>query len=880
MSAAPRLSFRWNDELALLDEVPSEESDAAASCVLRALRVRNAVLVKRLPASAIDGPTVDFNILLSAEIENEQRLESGMLHVVKTLTCHHDRPGDASRYYYVALEHCDYNLRAAVERTVAFVASLPTARPFSRFDESDAPLLMWQTRRSVVRQLLSGVAFLHRTGVGPLQRIYHGNLKPANALLKNGIVKISEVSCYSESDAAPAAAAAAPTLKHSVSLRNLGAGLAAASTDSAHRVLAALQQAEFAPLLTPEYCAEVEAAAAAAASACAPAAAVAVGASLRPALPSTLSVAGRQQLMALARASVHGGGSAPGALGHHHAAGAGRAGPAVRPPLPAGGASQQHPHPTHDATDRQYRLLSYGDSFALGCLAFFALTLGQHPFGSVTVGAEALGTASPAIARGGTPSAATLSPALLAAARNANASLQQFFALLQEGVLADAAAAGPAGDDAAAGAARSGVEASPVAASGSSSDGTPTPAPAARGASSYVGALRRSSTSSPGRPAPGSHLDAIATAAAAARHELRRAQLSASAAALAAAQTADTLDHEEAADLAAGLLSPDTAARLTPAAALAHPFFWRVTQKFILITLISESTVVEQDRATGEHAAFAADIQARFLARLPRGVGRGGGPVAFVCAAAFFDSNDPLCSPSLPTRARCARVGPPLSAPPRHRRRRLGVPPVAAPRPRALRARLRGALLHVQPRQVVPQPLHPRCMVVGGGAAELEAQGTSQGTSAPAQDPSTCAAASSARARSSRRTSSAPFRGSSPSCGTSTRCTAATLRRRPSPTLGASAGAPTLTTRPSRPSRRPHLRRLRGSALLLSMPPDPQRARPLRPCTMTATGLRCPEMAWRGMQRARQRHRWLTGTPQCRRRPPGGAACTDPASTA
>jgi hypothetical protein len=165
MASTPRFCFRWNDELQLLDTVPPVtcESDSRASCVLRALRVRSKVLVKRVPAEAIDGAAVDFNILLTGSIENQQTLESGMIHLLRTLTCHFARPGDDSAFYYVALEHCDFNLRDAVEATSTFVSELPAAPPMVSL-EGSAPLLMWQTRRSAVRQLLSGVTFLHRTG--------------------------------------------------------------------------------------------------------------------------------------------------------------------------------------------------------------------------------------------------------------------------------------------------------------------------------------------------------------------------------------------------------------------------------------------------------------------------------------------------------------------------------------------------------------------------------------------------------------------------------------------------------------------------------------------------------------------------------------------
>jgi hypothetical protein len=75
---APRYCFRWNDELSITDSIPSDLDQASVS-ILRARRVCSDVLVKRLPLEAIDGAAVDFNVLLSASIDNEPRLESGMM---------------------------------------------------------------------------------------------------------------------------------------------------------------------------------------------------------------------------------------------------------------------------------------------------------------------------------------------------------------------------------------------------------------------------------------------------------------------------------------------------------------------------------------------------------------------------------------------------------------------------------------------------------------------------------------------------------------------------------------------------------------------------------------------------------------------------------
>ena len=77
VSKAPRYCYRWNGELQLDDEL-SPDADTR-STVLRAHRVCSTVLVKRLPAAVVDGASVDFNVVLSAAIENEQRLQSGMI---------------------------------------------------------------------------------------------------------------------------------------------------------------------------------------------------------------------------------------------------------------------------------------------------------------------------------------------------------------------------------------------------------------------------------------------------------------------------------------------------------------------------------------------------------------------------------------------------------------------------------------------------------------------------------------------------------------------------------------------------------------------------------------------------------------------------------
>jgi serine/threonine protein kinase len=483
-----------------------------------------------------------------------------------------------------------------------------------QFDSRDAPLLMWQTRRSVARQLLSGVAFLHKTGVGPLCRIFHGNLKPSNVLLKNGIVKISEVNCFSTTVETPSHGAV-PRLRHSVSLRNFGTAPAASGTLASHRALAALQQAEFAPLLTEKHKAEIAECAVRATSAGAyTIAARELVAAAEPVVtppvipPSTLSVDGRLHLLAL----LHGTSkvelaSSPGTPASSLTPSNSSISSMEHCPSFAGSEKRLAARSSTLAeADRAYRLASYGDAFALGCLIYFTLTLGRHPFGTLTTGPEAIGTASANIARGFNPSTAALSAELLAAAREANKAVTHFVERLQEGVTVGCLktpavpVTGSAEPPAPSGSPSSENTSS---SSRSSSSGT---GAADASIGTYVAAARRNSaTLGPLPPVP--------PVVAESPPSLRRPS------GQTLAPAADTLDYEEAADLVSGLLSPDLSLRLTPAVALKHPFFWRVTQKFLLITLVSETVVVQQDRAFGEHAAFATDLQACFLSRLPRG---------------------------------------------------------------------------------------------------------------------------------------------------------------------------------------------------------------------------------------------------------------------
>ena len=594
-------------------------------------------------------------------------------HIVKALTCHFDRPGDEGRFYYVALEHCDFNLRVAVDRTNSLIKSLvarasrPRTAEFPAtlaINEDAAPMLLWQTRRSIARQLLSGLSFLHRTGLGPLRRIYHGNLKPSNILLKNGIVKISEVNCYYHTDPAAAGGDGSPPLRHSVSIRDLGEAVRSSEDDASRRVFAALQQAEFAPLLSPGYAAALAVAQAsvtkvdlspvtAGTTADDPTVVHPAGhlerddlsSTTRGFLPSTLSTDGRLHLIELISGHPPPSGATgtpAGLTGHgttRRAAFAG--GPYRNAPSEAGEATHKArraslgvptgaPATTPDAvtpslasrglsTELLYRLASYGDTFAAGCLVHFCLTLGQHPFGTVSLSPLEVGTAAVNIARYRTVSAAQLAPALFNAAQEASIAHAALVEALASGE-ALAAQPLPHGLDFVACASRSPSVPGDVQRHDSSAEAVP-------GAMKSVGELAEAAGSvqtahrSGAReflerqPEPPTEIHR--------RLQLHESRTGGDGGGAGSASTSPrqgcALDYDEAADLIAGLLDPDPRVRLTPQEALSHPFFWSPSQKFLLVTLVSETTVVRQDRAVGPDAAFAADIQARFLARLPPG---------------------------------------------------------------------------------------------------------------------------------------------------------------------------------------------------------------------------------------------------------------------
>lgn len=359
-----------------------------------------------------------------------------------------------------------------------------------------------------------------------------------------------------------------------MSLRDLGSLLRTSEDEASRRVFAALQQAEFAPLLTPSYTAALAAAEALTSVSAGAATDSSIASSPTTAsplldsppvgLPSTLSAAGRVHLLELL-------GHSPPDLSSHadapQSTSARRLSQKILYPIAMTtvvSSGQSRP------ADTLYQLSSYGDMFATGCLIYFSLTLGKHPFGTLSLSPKDIGSAVLSIARNMTPNARTLASDLHIASQEAHEVQKSLIGALSSG--------------------------SVLLPTQTSTSKAPIPSfaigvrdikremmpPRGSGAESFL------APTVSGRPVPVSELRA-------------------------------SLDHEEAADLVASLLDSNPRSRLTPQEALAHPFFWSVSQKFLLVTLVSESTVVQQDHASGAHAAFAADIQSRFLARLPPG---------------------------------------------------------------------------------------------------------------------------------------------------------------------------------------------------------------------------------------------------------------------
>lgn len=611
----PTLTYPWNGELRLvrLLEAPSPDAApgavvspaaaASSSSVYEGVRSSTRVLIKRIPSTHVDGASVDLNIRLSAAMENEKTLHSGMVHLLQTLTCHHSRPSDESAFY-VALEHCDCNLRRAVDLTRGFLHNLASLPSLDRFDEDTAPLLLWRARRSVARQLLSGVAFLHRTGIGLWQRIYHNNLHPRNVLLKNGIVKLSEVNAYSHSDAylatrsgtvnaaartpvpqaadTPSAMSEIPSPVVDLAVpRMLPMAAAAAQTDAAQQ-----QQKEFLPFESSSVQDEMRR---------------------------------LQDRIAAALARIPAAAESP-----------------TNSDAPE--VSMVVPPEVKGDMDRLYRLRSYRDSFAVACLIYFTLTLGKHPLGPLDAASHSASVLSRIVSGAGV-NPREISAALASSASAAKSAQDTIGTLLR--VSEDART-------------RSSVTTtSPTAASSTapvaervavrefqhaptadrSRDALPvihTDAPPLR-----VPLEPRASHMDTGDFVRQTELASRGSTAASFRDTLLHGVPATSATVAAPGSrtmpgqpffhqhyttVTDTVDHEEAVNLIASLIDPNPDRRMLPADALAHPFFWSTARKFLLITLASEGTVVQQASAVGHHAAFASEIQRRFMARMPTGV--------------------------------------------------------------------------------------------------------------------------------------------------------------------------------------------------------------------------------------------------------------------
>jgi hypothetical protein len=190
-------AFAWNGEL----DIEVVDVHAPYS-VLPGSRVGVEVTVKRVLPARVDPTRIRDALLWSAKLANAERYLSGGVHMLRTLTCQSGREGDPVPFLYVAIERADCNVTAACALTRAYAQRELAGRAVPEhdtFDEDRAPLLLWRARRSLCRQLLAAVAFLHRgseAGQGSLAHVvpsFHGNLKPSNVLMKRGICKISEV---------------------------------------------------------------------------------------------------------------------------------------------------------------------------------------------------------------------------------------------------------------------------------------------------------------------------------------------------------------------------------------------------------------------------------------------------------------------------------------------------------------------------------------------------------------------------------------------------------------------------------------------------------------------------------------------------------------
>ena len=347
----PKYCFPFNGELRLFDIFGSElppsqplDDNPGKTTIFRGARCATECVIKRIPLAYADHRAIDFNIELSGAFDNSERLSSGAVHFLRTLTAAYGRPGDGDAVHvYVALEAMQTNLDGAVAASRAFLRMLDSGTPvLQQFDEDAAPVVLWRARRSVARQLVSGVAFLHRTGFGHESRIYHNHLKPSNVLIRNGIVKISEIDAWTHSDGSGGAPVQLEKKHSEGDLQRLpAAGCDAECYRAAASVSNAFSPCKFDP----------------------PARATTAVIAADSDDVDALGVAFDATSLRLSRSSNPGSGG------------------------DSGGNDPDSSDNTFSipltAEEEQYRSRAYNDSFALGCLIYFVLTLGKHPFGSL-----------------------------------------------------------------------------------------------------------------------------------------------------------------------------------------------------------------------------------------------------------------------------------------------------------------------------------------------------------------------------------------------------------------------------------------------------------------------------------------------------------------
>lgn len=236
----PKYLYDWNGEITF-KERDVVLSDSRRSLVFRGRFVRSRAMIKLFAARTVRGHRVDRNIDLAARIEEGMRWGDGHEHALRVLTCQRassaqlrdscglytsaeDAAMPGGEYVLVCLESCDYNLihllrssSAGRERSTGRSALPQRGHAASG---SDQPLLR-KDLVAVCWQLCRGVSFLHQMddpeapswesetatadvavggAGGPDERasrhrcgVFHKNLKPSNILFKNGILKLAEL---------------------------------------------------------------------------------------------------------------------------------------------------------------------------------------------------------------------------------------------------------------------------------------------------------------------------------------------------------------------------------------------------------------------------------------------------------------------------------------------------------------------------------------------------------------------------------------------------------------------------------------------------------------------------------------------------------------